>query len=182
MQECDVMVNMSFEMMTLVLLSSAGQQPLHLATLCWGRFAFVGAFLAVPQVITVNLSSPHVVTLSFLQCQNFSTFKLDAISLDFGIKSWISLDCSTFDSPLIYLVNFCPTLIISTHCDFWQEKFWWTSKVSIELILSRPLVSPNPPLGNPTWLGIGWKKGNCGTRRGCKKLLPQNWLLKLGIY
>ena len=154
MPECNVMVDTSFEMMTLVVLSSWTTAPPSCHPLLgdvWPRHK-----------LSQSICHPLMLWHFHLQCQNFSRFKVEAISLDFGIKSWISL--ALLWQSVDLFGQFCPTLIISTHSDFWHEKFWWTSKVSIEPILSRPLVSPQTlPLGDQTWLG--WKKGNCGTRR-----------------
>ena len=132
MPECNVMVDTSFEMMTLVVLSSWTTAPPSCHPLLgdvWPRHK-----------LSQSICHPLMLWHFHLQCQNFSRFKVGAISLDFGIKSWISL--ALLWQSVDLFGQFCPTLIISTHSDFQHDKFWWTSKVSIEPILSRPLVSP----------------------------------------
>ena len=166
MPECNVMVDTSFEMMTLVVLSSWTTAPPSCHPLLgdvWPRHK-----------LSQSICHPLMLWHFHLQCQNFSRFKVGAISLDFGIKSWISL--ALLWQSVDLFGQFCPTLIISTHSDFWHEKFWWTSKVSIELVLSRPLVSPQT-LPLETKPGLDERKEIAAQEEGgcCKKLLPQNW-------
>ena len=118
--------------------------------LCWGIFGRATSYHS--QFVIPWCCDTFILAMSKLfniqTWRHFSRFWHQKLDL-----SWLLY----FDSPLIYLVKFCPTLIISTHCDFWHEKFWWTSKVSIELILSRPLVSPKPSPWKPN-LAWNWMK------------------------